>query len=43
MPNAPSTRAWLRFLKGARTGPDSAQADLDEAREIADAKRAILG
>ncbi|MBX7206758.1 MAG: toll/interleukin-1 receptor domain-containing protein [Verrucomicrobiaceae bacterium] len=30
------TRAWLRFLTGARTGPDSAQADLDEAWEIAE-------
>jgi hypothetical protein len=27
------TRAWLRFLSGARTGPESAQADLDEAWE----------
>ena len=30
------TRAWLRFLSGARTGPESAQADLDEAWEIAE-------
>jgi len=30
------TRAWLRFLDGARTGPESAQADLDEAWEIAE-------
>jgi hypothetical protein len=30
------TRAWLRYLTGARTGPDSAQADLDEAWEIAE-------
>ena len=30
------TRAWLRFLTGARTGPASAQADLDEAWEIAE-------
>ena len=30
------TRAWLRFLTGAKTGPDSAQADLDEASEIAE-------
>ena len=30
------TRAWLRFLTGARTGPESAQADLDEAWEIAE-------
>jgi len=29
-------RSWLRFLTGARTGPDSAQADLDEAWEIAE-------
>ncbi len=29
------TRAWLRFLTAARTGPDSAQSDLDEAWEIA--------
>ncbi len=30
------TRAWLRHLLGARTGPDSAQADLDEAWDIAE-------
>jgi tetratricopeptide (TPR) repeat protein len=30
------TRAWLRFLTGARTGPESAQEDLDEAWEIAE-------
>jgi len=30
------TRAWLRFLTGARTDPDSAQEDLDEAWEIAE-------
>jgi len=30
------TRAWLRFLTGTRTGPESAQADLDEAWEIAE-------
>jgi hypothetical protein len=30
------TRAWLRFLYDARTGSDSAQADLDEAWEIAE-------
>ena len=30
------TRAWLRFLTGARTGPESAQGDLDEAWEIAE-------
>jgi hypothetical protein len=30
------SQAWLRFLTGARTGPESAQADLDEAWEIAE-------
>jgi DNA-binding transcriptional ArsR family regulator len=30
------SRAWPRFLRGARTGPESAQADLDEAWEIAE-------
>jgi len=30
------TRAWLRFFTGPSTGPDSAQADLDEAWEIAE-------
>jgi hypothetical protein len=30
------TRAWLRFLTGAHTGPESAQSDLDEAFEIAE-------
>jgi hypothetical protein len=30
------TRAWLRFLEGKRTGPQSAQEDLDEAWEIAE-------
>jgi hypothetical protein len=30
------TRAWLRAFIGAHTGPDSAQADLDDAWEIAD-------
>jgi nucleoside phosphorylase len=30
------TRAWFRFLIGTRTGPDSSQADLDEAWEIAE-------
>jgi hypothetical protein len=29
-------RAWLRYLTGARTGPESAQADLDEAWEISE-------
>ena len=30
------TRAWLRSLTGARTGPESAKSDLDEAWEIAE-------
>ena len=30
------TRAWLRSLEGTRTGPESAQGDLDEAWEIAE-------
>ncbi|HEV7402396.1 MAG TPA: toll/interleukin-1 receptor domain-containing protein, partial [Chthoniobacteraceae bacterium] len=30
------TRAWVRFLTGARTGLESAQADLDEAWEAAE-------
>jgi tetratricopeptide (TPR) repeat protein len=30
------TRAWLRFLTGARIGPKSAQSDLDEAWEISE-------
>jgi hypothetical protein len=30
------TRAWLRGLTGARTGPESAQSDLDEAWGIAE-------
>ena len=30
------TRAWLRFLEGPRTGPESARSDLDEAWEIAE-------
>lgn len=30
------TRSWLRSLTGARTGPESAQSDLDEAWEIAE-------
>ncbi|HAB18683.1 MAG TPA: toll/interleukin-1 receptor domain-containing protein [Verrucomicrobiota bacterium] len=30
------TRAWLRFLTGVRTGPESAQEDLEEAWEIAE-------
>jgi tetratricopeptide (TPR) repeat protein len=30
------TRAWLRALTGPRAGPDSAQADLDDAWDIAE-------
>lgn len=30
------TRAWLRCMQGEANGPDSAQADLDEAWEIAE-------
>jgi tetratricopeptide (TPR) repeat protein len=30
------TRAWLRSLTGPRTGPESAESDLDEAWEIAE-------
>jgi hypothetical protein len=36
LPHGLLTRAMLRFLTGARTGPESAQADLDEAWEIAE-------
>jgi hypothetical protein len=36
LPRGLLTRAWLRFLTGAHTGPDSAQSDLDEAVEIAE-------
>jgi hypothetical protein len=36
LPRGLLTRAWLRALTGARTGPESAQADLDEAWEIAE-------
>jgi len=36
LPRALLTRAWLRFLLGARSGSDSAQADLDEAWDIAE-------
>jgi hypothetical protein len=36
LPRGLLTRAWLRFLTGACTGPESAQADLDEAWEIAE-------
>jgi hypothetical protein len=36
LPHGLLTRAWLRFLTGAHTGPESAQEDLDEAWEIAE-------
>lgn len=36
LPRGLLSRAWLRFLTGARTGHDSAQEDLDEAWEIAE-------
>jgi hypothetical protein len=36
LPRGLLTRAWLRFLTGARTGHESAQSDLDEAFEIAE-------
>ena len=36
LPDGLLTRAWLRSLTGARTGPESAQSDLDEAWEIAE-------
>lgn len=36
LPRGLLTRAWLRYLTGACTGPESAQADLDEAWEIAE-------
>ncbi|MFO1424389.1 MAG: hypothetical protein U1F70_12205 [Candidatus Competibacteraceae bacterium] len=36
LPRALLTRAWLRGLLGARTGSDGAQADLDEAWDIAE-------
>jgi tetratricopeptide (TPR) repeat protein len=36
LPRGLLTRAWLRFLDGACTGPESAQEDLDEAWEIAE-------
>jgi hypothetical protein len=36
LPSGLLTRAWLRFLTGARTGHDSAQSDLNEAWEIAE-------
>ncbi|MEO8378607.1 MAG: hypothetical protein ABI779_02980 [Acidobacteriota bacterium] len=36
LPRGLLTRAWLLGLIGARTGPESAQSDLDEAWEIAE-------
>ncbi len=36
LPKALLTRAWQRSLTGPRTGPESAQSDLDEACEIAE-------
>ncbi|MEN6490291.1 MAG: hypothetical protein ABFD66_15665 [Smithella sp.] len=36
LPSGLLTRAWLRFVVGSRTGPESAQSDLDEAWEIAE-------
>jgi hypothetical protein len=36
IPSGLLSRAWLRALTDARNGPDSAQADLDEAWEIAE-------
>jgi hypothetical protein len=36
LPRGLLTRAWLRFLTDAPTGPESAQEDLDEAWEIAE-------
>ena len=36
LPRGLLTRAWLRFLIGARTSDDSTQSDLDEAWEIAE-------
>lgn len=36
LPRALLGRAWLRYLTGAATGPESAQDDLDEAWEIAE-------
>ena len=36
LPRGLLTRAWLRSLEGRRTGPESAQSDLDEAWEIAE-------
>ncbi|PNE12195.1 MAG: hypothetical protein CR217_04415 [Beijerinckiaceae bacterium] len=36
LPRGLLTRAWLRFLTGARTGQENAQSDLNEAFEIAE-------
>jgi hypothetical protein len=36
LPRGLLTRAWQRSLTGLRTGPESAQSDLDEAWEIAE-------
>ena len=36
IPRGLLTRAWLRSLEENRTGPESAQTDLDEAWEIAE-------
>jgi hypothetical protein len=36
LPRGLLTRAWLRSLCGARTGPESTQSDLEEAWEIAE-------
>lgn len=36
LPKAVLTRAWLRFLEGKPTDPESAKSDLDEAWEIAE-------
>jgi tetratricopeptide (TPR) repeat protein len=42
LPRGLLTRSWFRFLDGDRTGPDSAQEDLDEAWEIAERCRLPL-
>ena len=34
LPSGLFSRTWVRYLVGACTGPESAQADLDEAWEI---------
>jgi tetratricopeptide (TPR) repeat protein len=36
LPRGLLSRAWLRFVMGARTGPESTQSDLDEAFDIAE-------